>query len=225
MSAVTTCTHPWQHYRSSCRLYAIFGLYYYSGSCTLKYIFRTFAGISPPRRSPRGQGHRTRIGSRSRQGHHGDVRDALDGSSWTFLGAGNRPPAFRHEILHYWAGTPNQHSQTNSLYRRMRIGAAQREFSGSNSERFMPSGYGCVPRAEWLSCYSTTVLPDGAHFRYKGNDGLWWLVKISASTTTDGVHLVRFFWTTRGRSSFLLLRHATRLRQERYKVLGVYMHT
>ena len=51
---------------------------------------------------------------------------------------------------------------------------------------------GCVPRAEWLSRYSTTVLPNGAHFWYKGDDGLWWLGKISASTATKGVYLVRF---------------------------------
>ena len=97
-----------------------------------------------------------------------------------------------HAILRYWTGTPNQHRQTNRLYRRMRIGAAQRELSRSNGERFLAPGYGCVPRAEWLRRYSATVLPNGAHFWYKGDDGLWWLGKISASTTTDGVYLVRF---------------------------------
>ena len=40
---------------------------------------------------------------------------------------------FRHEILRYWAGTPNQHRQTNRLYRRMRIGAAQRNFLGATA--------------------------------------------------------------------------------------------
>ena len=33
------------------------------------------------------------------------------------------------------------------------------------------------------------------------------------------------FWTTRGRSSFLFLRRATRLRQEQYEVLGAYKYT
>ena len=33
----------------------------------------------------------------------------------------------RSHILRYWAGTPDQHRQTNRLYRQMRIGAAQRE--------------------------------------------------------------------------------------------------
>ena len=72
----------------------------------------------------------------------------------------------------------------------MRIGATQRELSGNNGERFLAAGYARVPRAEWLSCYRDTVLPKGAHFWYKGDDGLWWLGKISASTTADGVYLV-----------------------------------
>ena len=53
-------------------------------------------------------------------------------------------------------------------------------------------GYGCVPRAEWLRRYSANVLPNGDRFWYKEDDSLWWLGKISASTTADGVHLVRF---------------------------------
>ena len=92
----------------------------------------------------------------------------------------------------YWVGTPNQHRQTNRLYRRMRIGAAQRELSRNNGERFLAHGYGCVPRAEWLSRYSTTVLPNGVHFWCKSDEGLWWLGKISASTTTKGAQLMRF---------------------------------
>ena len=68
----------------------------------------------------------------------------------------------------------------------------QLENAKSNGERFQAPGYGCIPRAEWLCRYSTTVLPNGAHFWYKGDDGLWWLGKISASTTTQGAYLVRF---------------------------------
>ena len=76
----------------------------------------------------------------------------------------------------------------------MRIGVAQRGLSRNNGKRFLAHGYGCVPRAEWLSRYSTTVLPNGAQFWYKGDDGLWWLGKISTSTSTStkGVYLVRF---------------------------------
>ena len=39
-------------------------------------------------------------------------------------------------ILHYWAGTPDQNRQTNCLYLRMRIDAAQRELSRNNGDRF-----------------------------------------------------------------------------------------
>ena len=98
----------------------------------------------------------------------------------------------RPHILRYWAGKPDQSRQTNRLYRRMRIGAAQREFSRNNGERFLTPGYGCVTRADWLRRYHDTVLPKGAHFCYKGDDGLWWLGKISTSTTEDKVYLVRF---------------------------------
>ena len=102
------------------------------------------------------------------------------------------PQLSRHEILCYWAGTPNQRRQTHRLCRQMRIGAAQRKLSRSNGERFLASGYGCVPHPDWLRRYSATVLPNGTHFWYKGDDGLWRLGKISASTTTDGVYLVLF---------------------------------
>ena len=74
----------------------------------------------------------------------------------------------RSHILRYWAGTPDEHRQTNRLYRRMRIGAAQRELSRNNGERFLAPGYACVTRAEWLRRYRDTVLPKGAHFWYKG---------------------------------------------------------
>ena len=74
----------------------------------------------------------------------------------------------------------------------MRIGSAQRKLSRNHGERFLAPGYACVTRAEWLRRYRGTVLPKGAHIWYKGDDGLWWLEKISASTTEDGVYLVRF---------------------------------
>ena len=74
----------------------------------------------------------------------------------------------------------------------MRIGVAQRELSRNNEERFLAPGYACVPRADWLRRYHDTVLSKGVHFWYKGDDGLWWLGKISASTTEDKVYLVRF---------------------------------
>ena len=71
----------------------------------------------------------------------------------------------------------------------MRIGVAQRELSRNNGEHFLAPGYACVPRAEWLRRYHDTVLHKGAHFWYKCDDGLWWLGKIGASTTEDGVYV------------------------------------
>ena len=35
----------------------------------------------------------------------------------------------RQHVVRYWAGTPPQHQQENRLYRRMHVGAAQRELS------------------------------------------------------------------------------------------------
>ena len=98
----------------------------------------------------------------------------------------------RQQILHYRAGTPNQPRQTDRLHRQVRTGAAQREFSRANGERFLAPGCGFVPRADWLRHYSTTVLPNGANFWYKANDGLWRLGKISARTFIDEEYLVRF---------------------------------
>ena len=74
----------------------------------------------------------------------------------------------------------------------MRIGAAQRELSRNNGERFLAPGYAFVPRTDWLRCYHDTVLPKRAHLWYKRDDGLWCLGEISASTTEDKVYLVRF---------------------------------
>ena len=82
----------------------------------------------------------------------------------------------RQQILLCWAGTPKQRRQTNHLYRQMRIGAAQRELSRANGERFLATaacraltGYATTA----LQHYSTTVLPNGARFWYKADDGLW----------------------------------------------------
>ena len=69
-------------------------------------------------------------------------------------------------------GHSNQHPQTNRFYCLMRICAAQQELSRNNAEPWLAHGNGCVPRGEWFSRYSTTVVPNGAHDSYKGDDGL-----------------------------------------------------
>ena len=48
-------------------------------------------------------------------------------------------------------------------------------------------------RISSAAIYIPTVLPNGAHFFQKVDNGLWWLGKISASTTTAGVYLLRCF--------------------------------
>ena len=78
-------------------------------------------------------------------------------------------------IMRYRARTPDQLRQTNRLYCRTRIDAAQHELSRNNGERFLPPGYACVPRTEWYRRYRHTVLPKGAHVWFNGDDGLWWL--------------------------------------------------
>ena len=79
----------------------------------------------------------------------------------------------RPHILRNWAGPPDEHRQTNRLYRRLRIRAAQRELSRNNGERFLAPAYACVPRADGLRRYHETVLLKGAHLGYNGDNGLW----------------------------------------------------
>ena len=97
----------------------------------------------------------------------------------------------RTHILRYWTGAPNQYRQTKRIHRRMRVGAAHCELSRNNGDRFWAPGYACVPRAECFRRYRDTVFPKGAHVWYKGDDGLSWLGKISATTTKDGIYRVR----------------------------------
>ena len=103
---------------------------------------------------------------------------------------------FRRHILRYWCGTPTQHQQENRLYRQMRIGAAQRELSRSQGHIFLAPGYTLVPRDIWLSTFSTTLLPPGAHLWYKASNGLWWLGKVAhhapSTSPSDNTYIIRF---------------------------------
>ena len=92
----------------------------------------------------------------------------------------------RSHILRYWAGTPDQHRQTNRLYRRCGLVRHSVSSLGTTGNDFWR-------RATLVSharSGSTTTAIRLAHVWYKGDDGLWWLGKISASTTDDGVYLV-----------------------------------
>ena len=64
---------------------------------------------------------------------------------------------------------------------------------GTTGSAFFDAGLRLSPTRGGLRCYSDTVLPKGARFWCKGDDGLWWLKKISASTTEDGVSLAQNF--------------------------------
>ena len=116
--------------------------------------------------------HRTPVRPRTRWRHRDAIQDALSGTLRTILGAGNGSPPLllpHFAVLGRYSGPA---PQTNRLYRRMWIGAAQRELSRNNGERFWAPGYACVPRADWLRRCRDTVLPKGAHVWYKGDDGL-----------------------------------------------------
>ena len=130
----------------------------------------------------------------------------------------------RTHILRYWAGTPDQHRQTNRICRRMCIGAAQSELSRNNGERFLAPGYACVPRAKWLHRYRDTVLPKGAHFGTRAMMGCRGLEK-SARVRRRKEYTWSDFWTTRGRSGFLSPRHATQPQRGPYEVLGASRST
>lgn len=99
---------------------------------------------------------------------------------------------WRKQILLYWLGNPDQHKQTNRLYRRMRVGAAARELARSNGERTTSPGYELVTSTVWSSRFKHTLLPVGAHLWYKAQDALWWLGKISKQTSYPNVYIVRF---------------------------------
>ena len=130
----------------------------------------------------------------------------------------------RTHIVRYWAGTPDQQCQTNRLYRRMRIGAAQHELSRNNGERFLAPGYTCVPRGEWLRRYRDTVLPKEPNFATKATMGCGGLEK-SVRERRRMEYTWSGFWTTRGRSSFPSLRCATRPQRGAYEVLGASRST
>ena len=119
-------------------------------------------------------------------------KDALGGTLRTFLGAGNGPPPLPlpHLTLLGRNPGPAPPNQPPLPPNADRGGTAQ--VLPQQRGTFPSAIYACVPRADWLRRYHDTVLPKEAQFWYKGDDGLWWLGKISASTTEDKVYLVRF---------------------------------
>ena len=106
----------------------------------------------------------------------------------------------RSHILRYWAGTPDQHRQPNRLYRRMRIGAAQRELSRNNGERFLAPGYVAVQTgsvATTTRCFLRE--PTFGKRETMGYGGL----ETSARTLPRTRYTWSAFWTTRDGLNFL----------------------
>ena len=169
-----------------------------------QYVLNNFSKKSPPYHATQDDVSTPlqRLEVEQITGHHsvrerGGVIAVLYKAHWVGLSKPSWEPEMdlhlsRSHVLRYWARISDQHRQTNRMYRRMRIGAAQRKLSRNNGKRFLAPVYACDPRADWLRRYQDTVLPEGAHLWYKEKYGLWWLGKISASNTENMVYLVRF---------------------------------
>ena len=102
----------------------------------------------------------------------------------------------RLHVLRYWSRTPSQRRQINRLHRQMRIGATHRELSRSRRDIFLASRYSLVARVLWLSHFSSSTLPAGAHLWCKALNGLWCLGRVAHRTSTDNSsansYIVRF---------------------------------
>ena len=59
---------------------------------------------------------------------------------------------------------PRSLRQKNRVYRRMRVGAVQRELARDQGARFLPHGYSYVDHQTWARRFSGTILPVGAYF-------------------------------------------------------------
>ena len=130
----------------------------------------------------------------------------------------------RSHILRYWAGTPDHHRQANRLYRRMRIGAAQRELSRNNGERFLTPGYACVSAPIGFVATTTQYFLRELTFGTRETMGYGGLEKLARALPRTR-YTWSAFWTTRDRLNFLFPRRATRLRREPYEALGACQFT
>ena len=78
------------------------------------------------------------------------------------------------------------------MYRRMRLGATQRELARAKGARFLPPGYRYVNHHTWVRRFRGTILPVSAYFWYRGQDHLWWRGIIAAHTLNPGQYVVTF---------------------------------
>ena len=129
------------------------------------------------------------------------------------------PHLSRSHILRYWAGTPGEHRQTNHLYRRMWIGAAQRELSRNNGEFSYHRATPVFPAPIGSVATTTQYFRREFTFGTRETMGYGGLEK-SARALPRTRYTRSAFWTTRDRLNFLFPRRATQLRREPYEALG-----
>ena len=116
----------------------------------------------------------------------------------------------RPHILRYWARTPDQHRQTNRLFRRMRIGAAQRELYRNNGKRFLAPGSLVLPAPIGFAATTTRCFLREPTFGTRETMGYGGLEK-SARARPRTRYTWSAFWTIRSRLNFIFPRRATRL--------------
>ena len=172
---------------------------------------------SPTPRS--GRYYRTPIGSRSRWRHRGDVRDALDRATPSILGTRSGPSAFSPRNFALRGRHPEPAPPTIRLYRRMRIGAAQRELSWSNGERFLHSAMAAYRTPTVFNATAIPWFPTGPTVGARATTVCGGHGK-SARLRQRMVYIWFEFGTTWDRSSFRLLQRK-RLRPKLHEVLGV----
>ena len=130
----------------------------------------------------------------------------------------------RSHILRYWAGPPDQHRQTNRLYRRMWNGAAQRELSRNNGERFWRRATLVSHARSGSAATAIRRSPREPTFGTRATMGCGGFEK-SMRVRRRMEYTWSDVWTTRGRSSFRSLRRATRPQRGAYEVLGASRST
>ena len=123
---------------------------------------RRRVGAPPPAKGE--TDHRPSIGPWQGWGYRGDVRDALDWVLPSVVGTADEPAAHTPADLALlgWHSEPtpsNKPPISSDAYWSCTTGAFP-----CKRRTFLAPGYGCVPRANWLRHYSTTVLPNGAQF-------------------------------------------------------------
>ena len=114
---------------------------------------------------------------------------------------------------------------TNRLYRRIRIGAAQRKLSRNHGERFFLRRATLVPHARSGSAATATrCSPREPTFVTRATMGCGGLEKPVRVRRRMGYAWPEF-WTIQGRSSSLFSRRATRPLRGPYEVLGACRFT